>query len=174
MTNIITVLFSIFLSALNPSEEIKEVIVQDSITTYYLIRHAEKDRSNKDKEDPELNEEGKARAQKWAKVLRDVKFNAVYSTNYKRTLQTAEPLAEQNNLKITSYDANELFNDEFEKATTGKKVLVVGHSNTTPAFVNKIIKQNKYASLDDSENGALFIVQILPDGSKLSQVLYMN
>lgn len=174
MTTIISVFFSLILSSATSSEEIQKNIIQDSVTTYYLIRHAEKDRSNEKEQDPVLTEAGKKRAQNWVDVLKDVKFDAVYSTNYKRTLQTATPLAKQNELEIQLYDPNESYDEEFKNRTTGKTVMIVGHSNTTPAFTNKIIGEEKYEQLDDAENGALFIVQILPDGKKISQVLYIN
>lgn len=174
MATIISILFSLVLTAAIPSEEIQKNIIQDSVTTYYLIRHAEKDRSNEDEQDPALTEAGEKRAQKWADALKDVKFDAVYSTNYKRTMQTATPLAKQNDLEIQQYDPNEAYNEDFKNKTTGKTVMIVGHSNTTPAFTNKILGKEKYEQLDDAENGALFIVQILPDGKIISKVIYIN
>jgi len=38
--------------------------------------------------------------------------------------------------------------------------MIVGHSNTTPTFVNKIIGQNKYEEIDEKEYGTLFIIKI--------------
>ena len=43
----------------------------------------------------------------------------------------------------------------------GKNVLVVGHSNTTPMLVNKMIDLEKYDQMDDSDNSSLFIVRII-------------
>ena len=40
----------------------------------------------------------------------------------------------------------------------GKTVLIVGHSNTTPAFVNKILGTEKFTSLEDDDYNSLFIV----------------
>ena len=98
----------------------------------------------------------------------------VLSTNYKRTLQTGAPIAGRKELSIENYNASNGFDDEFRKRTHGKRVLVVGHSNTTPQFVNEILGEEKYANIDDTENGALFIVQILPNKEILDQVLYIN
>ena len=89
-------------------------------------------------------------------------------------MQTAKPLADLNKLEIMKYDASKLFDSNFEKATKGNTVLVVGHSNTTPQFANAILGEKKYEDLDDSENGALFIVQVMEDGTTLSQVIYIN
>lgn len=173
MANILTIFFSVILGFTSPSEQMEKDI-QDPVSTYYLIRHAEKDRSDSSNRNPDLNDAGKLRAEKWAEVLKDVKFDAVYSTNYNRTRQTAKPLADLNKLEISSYDANNLFDKDFKKATSGKTVMVVGHSNTTPQFANAILGEKKYEDIDDSENGALFIVQVQADGSVMSQVLYIN
>jgi broad specificity phosphatase PhoE len=77
---------------------------QEETTTYYLIRHAEKDRTDKTNKNPNLNEKGLERAKKWAEYFKDVDFDAVYSTNYNRTMQTALPTAESNKLNIKNYD----------------------------------------------------------------------
>ncbi|SDS17839.1 SixA phosphatase family protein [Christiangramia echinicola] len=174
MANFITIFFSLILGVTNPSEEKKTEIQQEPVSTYYLIRHAEKDRSDSSNRNPNLKKEGLERAKKWAEVLKDIDLDAVYSTDYNRTMQTAKPLADLNKLNIIKYDASKLFDENFEKATKGKTVLVVGHSNTTPQFANAILGEKKYEDLDDSENGALLIVQIMEDGTTLSQVIYIN
>tara|TARA_R100000935_G_scaffold6468_2_gene14095 strand:+ start:43 stop:597 length:555 start_codon:yes stop_codon:yes gene_type:complete len=143
-------------------------------TTYYLIRHAEKDRTDPSEKDPKLTEIGIKRAQNWAKVLKEVSFDMVYSTNYNRTKATALPIAEANNLEVEIYDQADMYNQNFQQKTKGKTVLIVGHSNTTPAFVNAILKNKKYEDLPDDENGGLFIVTVTPNNKVSSQVLYFN
>ena len=143
------------------------------ITTYYLIRHAEKDRSNPNNSDPELTKKGFFRAENWAEVLAEVPLDAVYSTEYTRTLMTASPTAKSKNLEITTYNPNDLNNPFFQEATKGKTVLVVGHSNTTPQFVNKIIGEERYASMDDTNNSSLFIVTKAGNQTSV-QVLKIN
>ena len=63
----------------------------------------------------------------------------IFSTNYKRTIATASPTAISKKLKIKLYDAKKLYSKDFKEKTRGKTILIVGHSNTTPQFVNKII-----------------------------------
>ena len=46
-------------------------------TTYYLIRHAEKDRTNPTNRNPNLNSEGLIRASNWAKYFETVALDAV-------------------------------------------------------------------------------------------------
>jgi len=140
-------------------EEAKPAI---ETTVYYLIRHAEKDRSTPDK-DPGLTEEGLKRANNWAKILNEKEIDLVFSTDYKRTQQTALPIASTNKLEILSYDPRNLYSDDFKTQTKGKTVLIVGHSNTTPAFVNTILGNQKYDKIDDSDNGKLYIVSIVND-----------
>ena len=129
-------------------------------TTYYLIRHAEKDRTDKTNRNPNLNEKGKERAKKWATYFKNISLDAVYSTKYNRTMQTVKPTAESKKLEILNYDPRKMNDSIFKKSTKGKTVLVVGHSNTTPVFANKILGKKKYEFMDDHDNASLYIVTI--------------
>lgn len=129
-------------------------------TTYYFIRHAEKDRSNPSNKNPNLTIEGHKRANNWSNIFKHIKFDAIYTTNYNRTIQTAQPTATQQNIPLKYYQANNLYNATFKDDTNGKTVLIVGHSNTIPKFVNSILDQNKYADINDSINGNLYIVNV--------------
>lgn len=135
----------------------------DETTTYYLIRHSEKDRTNPRDRNPNLNIEGEKRAQNWAEYFKDTQIDAVYSTNYNRTIQTATPTALSNNLKVDTYDSRSMYDSIFQKITKGKSVLVVGHSNTTPVFANKILGEDKYENMADDDNATLFIITIKGD-----------
>ncbi|AXO78899.1 histidine phosphatase family protein [Olleya aquimaris] len=141
-------------------------------TTYYLIRHAEKERTDSLNKNPDLNLKGQQRAIKWSNTFNAINFDAIYTTNYKRTIQTAQPTANKQNIKLKFYDANQLYSQEFKKNTTGKTVLVVGHSNTTPSFVNAIIKQDKYKAINDTVNSNLFKVTII--NGKINDTLIDN
>ena len=143
-------------------------------STFYFIRHAEKDRTNMDDRDPKLKEEGILRAAKWSLVLQNIKFDAVYSTNYKRTKQTAQPTAEKNGLELTMYDPSNLDGKTFLEANKGKTVLVVGHSNTTPAFVNAVLGEQKYQSMADDNNANLYIVTVSSSGEMSDIVLVVE
>lgn len=144
-------------------------------TTYYFIRHAEKDRSNPTDEDPHLTQQGLLRAAKWSYVLEAVKFDAVYSTDYNRTRETAYPTAEKNGIKmLTFYDPSDMDMKGFFENTAGQTVLVVGHSNTTPSFVNSILGKEKYPQIDDTNNGHLYIVTVLPTGEKTDVLLIID
>jgi broad specificity phosphatase PhoE len=131
-----------------------------NVTTYYFIRHAEKDRSDPDDRNPNLMDTGEARAQRWAEHFKEIDLDAVYSTKYNRTIQTATPTAEWHGLEVKMYDVGEMYNRTFQFATKGKKVLVVGHSNTTPTFVNTILGEEKFPWMHDKDNSSLFVVTL--------------
>ncbi len=144
-------------------------VENDSISTYYLIRHAEKDRSDTTNKNPDLTEKGQQRAESWNQLFKKFQIDAVYSTNYKRTLSTALPTAVHNKLTIKTYHPFKIDMLQFLKDTKGRSVLVVGHSNTTSSFVNKLIGKEVYQDIDDNNNANLYIVTI--DGEQISHVL---
>lgn len=133
---------------------------EDNTTTYYFIRHAEKERSDTSNHNPHLNEKGKERAEKWSNVFANVTFDAVYSTDYFRTKETALPTAKSNDLEITLYNPREFNPKQFLQETNGKTILVVGHSNTTPMLVNALIGKEKYKMIEDNKNANLYIITI--------------
>ncbi len=133
------------------------------VSTFYFIRHAEKDRSNPDALDPELNQQGLGRAMHWAEILNEVALDAIYTTDFERTTMTAAPAAVKQEITVQYYDPDELQIDQFKADNLGKNVLVVGHSNSTPALVNKMIGEDKYGPMDEYDNGSLFIVQLVGD-----------
>lgn len=134
--------------------------VKTNTTTYYLIRHAEKDKSNPNNKNPDLIEKGLKRAKKWSNHFKNTSLDAIYSTNYNRTIATAIPTANDKNIEITPYDPKTLNLKSFLEKTKNQTVLIVGHSNSTPLFVNKIIREEKYESIDETINNKLFIVTL--------------
>lgn len=166
----ITLLCVIILSC---NSDNKLATKKTTISTYYFIRHAEKDRTNDQERNPHLIKSGLERAESWNSILGNIKFDAVYTTDYNRTKETAQPTASKNNLKLTFYDPNQINGKTFIKENKGKTVLIVGHSNTTPQFVNAILDSKKYEDIDDNNNGNLYIVTII-NGKITDQVLTIN
>ena len=136
------------------------VAEKENTSVYYFIRHAEKDRSDSTNKNPSLTLQGLERANKWALFFKDKNIAAVYSTNYKRTQQTALPIAKEQNLEIISYTAKELISEKFIADNKGKNIVIVGHSNTTPELVNSLLGEKKYEDIADSENNNVFIVTL--------------
>ena len=86
----------------------------------FVVRHAEKQSESNEPGVP-LSEAGRARANRLAALLKSAGVTAIYSTDFVRTLETAEPLAAR--LKA-----------EHPRDT----VLVVGHSNTVPPLLKAL------------------------------------
>jgi phosphohistidine phosphatase SixA len=171
-TSFVLVFFT--LVACNDAKKKQEKVVEDlSTTTYYFIRHAEKDRSDPNNKNPSLTEEGVLRARNWATYFEDIKIDQIFSTDYNRTQETAAYTASNKKIMVESYNPSKLYDDDFRILTKGSNVLIVGHSNTTPKFVNTIIGKNKYEDIADDENGLLFIVTI-HQGAKNVEVLTIN
>ena len=162
-------IFSVFF--INPI--LAQTEVPSEVTTYYFIRHAEKDRSDSANQDPHLTEMGKSRAENWSSIFNNITFNAIYSTNYNRTKETAEPTAIKNKLEVLIYSPKTIELTKFLEETKGKTVLIVGHSNTTPLFVNDILGQKKYDHIDDNNNGNLYIITMI-NNKMTDQVLYID
>ena len=173
MKHIFTFILTLLLTIPTFAQDENVEIVQET-TTYYFVRHAEKDRSDPSNKDPHLMQKGVFRAAKWSYILEHVKFDAVYSTDYNRTRQTAQPTAEKNNVEITIYNPKELNNEDFINNTKGKTVFIVDHSNTTPTFVNAVIGKEKYEDIDDSNNANLYIVTISGSGEISDMLLVID
>lgn len=138
--------------------------VKAQTTTIILLRHAEKDTTQQSvimKANPPLTTAGEERANKLVTVLKAYQPDIIYSTNFTRTKATVTPLAQKFSKEIVIYDAKDLakFAAELE-AQKGKTIVVAGHSNTTPALVNLLIKQSKYQDLPDSVYNKFWIVTI--------------
>ena len=149
------------------------IISSQDCTEIYLIRHAEKDRSDIKNRNPELNDMGKKRALKWVQVFKNIELNKIYSTNYNRTIQTVTPISEENNIDISIYSPSKINYKNFILDNSGAKVLVVGHSNKIPFFVNGLIDKESYKQIDDLNNSNLYVVTIC--GNNIShKLLYIN
>ncbi|QCX00241.1 histidine phosphatase family protein [Aggregatimonas sangjinii] len=155
------------------NNEIPVSNVAEAVSTFYLIRHAEKDRSDPQNSDPELNQAGLGRAMHWAEILNDVALDVVYSTDYQRTAMTASPISVKKDIDVQYYDPQNIDIEQFKADNLNKNVLVVGHSNTTPDFANRLLDDEVYGQMDDTDNGSLFIVTII-NGMATSQRLEIN
>ena len=135
-------------------------IPENDCSTFYLIRHAEKVRTNKSDSDPALNEKGIIRAMNWKEYFIDKGISKIYSTNYKRTIETVKPIQEATGLATILYSPSSIDYKDFISSNKGEIVLIVGHSNTIPNFVNELINDQVYAQIDDLNNSNLYIVSL--------------
>jgi 2,3-bisphosphoglycerate-dependent phosphoglycerate mutase len=134
------------------------------LTTFILVRHAEKVMDGS--KDPALTEEGNARARRLQLLLDKSSVDAVYTTPYKRTRATVEPLAMAKGVAVSEYEPQkESAIDEMLKQHEGKTILVSGHSNTIPEIANWLTGSKEYTDFDESDYGNLMIVSVLKKGS---------
>jgi YHS domain-containing protein/phosphohistidine phosphatase SixA len=138
-------------------------ITADSLTTIILVRHAEKELDGS--KNPTLTRHGVVRSIELAYMLRDESVAAVFSTDYERTLKTAEPTAEFHELAVQKYlpQNQDLLLENILRRYQGKTVLIVGHSNTVPMMLNILTGESNWKIKDYMYND-LFIVNIIHKG----------
>ncbi len=133
------------------------VFAQDQ-TTFILVRHAEK--ADDGTRNPPLNEDGKIRSANLADMLSGQEIAALYSTPFKRTQETLQPIAEMKNLEVMSYDPyskGEWLSTLVEKHAGGT-VVVSGHSNTIPMLANALLGFETFQQFDESDYTNLIII----------------
>jgi broad specificity phosphatase PhoE len=132
-------------------------------TTVYVFRHAE--RASEEDRDSPLSESGWRRAEALADALAGAGVQAIYTTQYLRTRETARPLAERLGLQVrpdTTRGGPDPARELARRVLAvhpGGTVLIVGHSNTVPAIV-EALGGPALAELDASRYGDLFIVTV--------------
>ena len=136
-------------------------------TVIYIVRHAEKDTTDPKNNNPELNSEGRKRAKALSHLLRKVKISAAFSTSFKRTMQTVEPVALRNGITAKPYDSKnpgelvKLIGSEYE----GKSILVAGHSNTILELVKAFDVSPPVDKLNDDDYDLIFIITLHRNGN---------
>ena len=120
-------------------------------STIFIVRHAEKADATKD---PDLSEAGRARAEALAKTLRDANITAIYATEFKRTQQTAAPLAKVLGITVTILPAKDNAALMAKLRASNGNTLVVGHGDTIPDLIKALgisdpinIAENDYDNL---------------------------
>ena len=108
---------------------------------------------------PHLNEKGIERSLLWNGYFENKEVNSIYSTNYNRTIETVLPVSIAKGIKPIIYSASNINYESFLKKEKGNTVIVVGHSNTIPGFVNKLIEDDYYKQINDTVNSNLYIVK---------------
>lgn len=132
-------------------------IKENGVVKIFLFRHAEK--GNDGTNNPDLTFIGEERAKKIAFILEDFNIDKIYSTPFIRTRKTVSVLAAQKNIEITSYDAkDQSFSSSLLKNKNGETIVVVGHSNTIPMLVNKLIGKEIYKELSETEYGKFWML----------------
>ena len=133
-------------------------------TTIWVVRHAEKEPASQN-DDPNLSADGQRRAEALSKALKRQNIKAIYVTRFKRTGQTAKPLAEEKKILPRVYtDSLKQYADVILKNFKGNNVLVVGHSNTVMPLIAAFGAEQPFPELADDDYDMLFKITIKDSG----------
>lgn len=159
------IILLLFISALTFN-----VSAQSDVTTFILVRHAEK--SKDDPRNPSLSEEGIKRAEALNAMLKQADIAALYSTPYKRTKSTVQPIADAKGLEIQIYDPRgaDFLKEAMEKYR-GKTIVISGHSNTTPLVANLLTGSDKFKQLSEDDYSKIYVVSVTEVGKGIATIL---
>ena len=144
---------------------VPSIAAAQSGATILLVRHAEK---VSNAQDAGLSDFGKERAERLARMLADAGINAIYTSEVQRTQQTAAPLTKRLKIEpivIAAKDMDGLVK-RLQAVPDGAVALLVGHSNTLPIIIKKLLgKQEGFhggamreITLGDTDYDRLFII----------------
>jgi broad specificity phosphatase PhoE len=134
----------------------------------FLVRHAEQDGRPSVVDDPVLTEVGHRRAQALAQVLKDAGINVIYTTERRRSIQTAEPISKLLNIepkRLLLRDRDGLIG-RLRSQHVHDRVLVVSHSLTLPRLL-KVWGYHLDTTIAEKEYDNLFVIISKGDGSPL-------
>src|SRR5467141_2799608 len=122
-----------------------------------IVRHAEKAANGGN--DPDLSAAGRARAEALARILKDSGITAIFTSEFKRTQETAAPTATSTHVTPTVVAAKDT------AALVGKlhqlngNALVVAHGDTIPNII-KALGINSPINIPDEDYSELLVVTL--------------
>lgn len=137
-------------------------------TVVLIVRHAEK---ASDTDHSPLTEAGIERAQALVRVVEEMGVSAIYSSQFKRNLDTARPISERLGVAVTQWpvanlsspgDYGKSLAGEIAAKQRGRTVLVVNHGNTIATIIEGLT--GRAPIINSVEYQDLFIVTIPPRG----------
>jgi probable phosphoglycerate mutase len=131
------------------------VSLDATAATLFVLRHAD---DLDEGRDPLLTETGKARAEELAAMLASAEIEIILSSDYHRTRDTVAPLSARIGVEVQLYDPRDLPGLVEQLKEMDGRVLVVGHSNTTPGLV-ELLGGEPGEPIDESEFDRLYIVR---------------
>jgi phosphohistidine phosphatase SixA len=133
-----------------------------------VVRHAEKAISDAD--DPDLSPAGRARAEALARILNDSGIKAIFTSEFKRTQETAAPTAASTHIAPTVVAAKDTAALTEKLHQLNGNALVIAHSNTIPDII-KALGIKVVIKIPDTDYSDLFIV-VLGDKPQLFHLHY--
>jgi hypothetical protein len=117
----------------------------------------------------------RARAAELARVLGGTHVTHLFASEFKRTQQTLQPLAERTGVQVRVVPAGDAAAqiDALRQLPAGSTAVVAGHSNTIPALVEKLGGSIEHLEetprgrmLADAEHDRLFLVVLPAPGAR--------
>jgi len=129
---------------------------QQKLTTFILLRHAEK--VSDGSKDPDLTEQGKRRAENLVALCKNTPLQAIYATSFPRNGWSIG----ESEIAVREYEA---FKPEpIDKILSDFEVLICGHSNNIPWIANYLTGDEKFKIFDDNDYDNLLMVTVAERG----------
>lgn len=127
-----------------------------------LVRHAEKADQSKD---TALSTDGERRAARLSEVLSGLGLRAIYTSEFKRTAQTAQPTAERAGITPTVVPAQDTAGlvQRLRRDHPHEPTLIVGHADTLPEIIRQLGVLEP-VDIPGTEFGNLFLIVAHPAG----------
>jgi broad specificity phosphatase PhoE len=133
-----------------------------------IVRHAEKATSGG--KDPDLSPAGRARAEALARILKDSHIGAIFTSEFKRTQETAAPTATSAGITPIVIAAKDTVELVAKLHQLNGNALLVAHGDTIPDVI-KAFGIDAPIQIPESDYTELFIV-ILGDKPQLFRLHY--
>ena len=133
-----------------------------------IVRHAEKAVIGGN--DPGLSSAGRVRAEALARILKDSGITAIFTSEFKRTRETAAPTATSAHVSPTVVAAKDTDALLAKLHQLNGNALVVGHGDTIPNII-KALGINNTINIPDEDYSELLIVT-LGDKPQLFRLRY--
>src|SRR2546427_1484140 len=122
-----------------------------------IVRHAEKAANGGN--DPDLSSPGRERAEALARILKDSGITAIFTSEFKRTQETAAPTATSAHVTPTAVAAKDTAGLVAKLHELNGNALVVGHGDTIPNII-KALGINSPINIPDEDYSELLIVTL--------------
>jgi len=122
-----------------------------------IVRHGEKAANGGG--DPDLSSAGRARADALARILKDSGITAIFTTELKRTQETAAPTATSTHVAPTVVAAKDTAALVAKLHQLSGNALVVAHGDTIPNII-KALGINSLINIPDADYSELLIVTL--------------
>jgi len=122
-----------------------------------IVRHGEKAANGGN--DPDLSSAGRARADALSQILKDSGITAIFTTEFKRTQETAAPTATSTHVAPTVVAAKDIGVLVTKLHELSGNALVVGHGDTIPNLI-KALGISVPVNIPDADYSELLIVTL--------------